>query len=592
MSKSSRNIELSEHPFRFYFRRYRKLTTTALVCVVFTNVLDSLIPLFIGDAIDLIAQQADIREVSVKALTIFLVAMGLASFRYFWRIMWGSFHNKVAHDLRQSIFNKLTFLGPSFYKSRPVGELMSLITNDVQAFRMGIGPGTLILFDGLFYLFLIPPLMYSISPSWTLKTLCLMPLIPFVMARLMKLIQSRFRQQQDRFSELSGLSQEMASGVRVIKSYAQEKNQTSIFNRLSRRYEISCNDTAQADALFHPIMGLGVTVGAVILVFIGAPEVISGEVTVGGFFAFYQYIQKMIWPVTALGTGSSMRSQATASFKRIKEVLNAPIDRPDSGDFEIIDFEELKVKDLSFTFPGEERAVLKNISFTLRSGETLGVVGKTGSGKTTLVDLLARTYPVPSGTIFYNGRSIEELKLRNLRNNITLIPQESFLFSASVRDNIQLDRTYLQRDIEAASQFASVHSEILAMTEGYASQLGERGINLSGGQKQRLSMARALIRRSPVVIFDDSLSAVDANTEKQILSELKESISSPEGLLKTTIIVSHRLSAVQWADRIIVLNDGEMEAIGSHQELLKSSPTYQNLYMLQNEGGGRESGVY
>lgn len=544
-----------------------------------------MIPLFIGDAIDLIADQADIESIALKVFIIFLLATGLGAFRYFWRIMWGSFHNKVAHDLRQSIFNKLTFLGPNFYKTRPVGELMSLIINDVQAFRMGIGPGTLIMFDGIFYLLIIPPLMYSISPSWTWKTMCLMPFIPFAMAKLMKVIQDRFRDQQDRFADVSAISQEMANGIRVIKSYAQERNQTGLFNRLSKRYEISCNDTAQADALFHPIMGFGVTVGAVILVFVGAPEVLSGEVTIGGFFAFYQYIQKMIWPVTALGTGASMRSQAEASFKRIREVLDAPIDRPDSGEYEVLDFEELQVNNLSFRFPGENRDVLKNISFTLKSGETLGIVGKTGAGKTTLVDLLTRTYPVPSGTIKYNGKSIEELKLRNLRENITAIPQESFLFSASVRDNIQLDRDYGQHEVDTATHFVSVHDEIMRMPEGFASQLGERGINLSGGQKQRLSMARALIRKSPVVIFDDSLSAVDANTEKQIVSELKKNISRKDGLLKTTIIVSHRLSAVQWADKILVLNDGEVEAMGTHSQLLETSSTYQNLYLLQNEGG-------
>ncbi|MCB0420890.1 MAG: ABC transporter ATP-binding protein [Bdellovibrionales bacterium] len=585
MSKTPKNIELTQHPFRYYFKKYRRLTVTALVSVILTNILDSLIPLYIGKAIDLIAERAELESVALQVLFIFLLAMGLAGFRFFWRILWGSFHNKVAHDLRQSIFNKLTFLGPNFYKTRPVGELMSLIINDVQAFRMGIGPGTLIMFDGLFYLVIIPPLMYSISPSWTWKTMCLMPFIPFAMAKLMKVIQDRFRVQQDRFADVSAISQEMANGIRVIKSYAQEKKQTRLFNRLSRRYEISCNETAHADALFHPIMGFGVTVGAVILVFIGAPEVISGEVTIGGFFAFYQYIQKMIWPVTALGTGASMRSQAEASFKRMKEILDAPIDRPDSGDFEVIDFNNLSVKNLSFKYPDEDRWILKDVSFELKSGQTLGIVGKTGAGKTTLVDLLTRTYPVPSGHILFNGKSIEQLKLRNLRDNITLVPQESFLFSANVRDNIQLDRIYSTEEIDVATHFVAVHDEILKMPEGYASQLGERGINLSGGQKQRLSMARALIRRSPVVIFDDSLSAVDANTEKQIISELKRNIQDPDGLLKTTIIVSHRLSAVQWADQIIVLNKGEVEATGTHAELLEKSATYQNLYLLQSEGG-------
>ena len=583
--KSPLNIdEILNRPFLYFFIRYKWLTATSLVAIIFTNILDVLIPLLLGQAIDLVANEKGMDLISKKVALIFIVALALTITRYFWRKLWGTFHNSVANDMRKVIFAHLTSLGPSFFQKRPVGELMSLLISDVMAFKIAVGPGTLVLFDGIIYLLIIPPMMVAISLDWTLKTLVLMPLIPFVVSKLTKIIHKKFADQQKKFSEVSGFAQELANGIRVIKSYAQEHLQIHLFNQVSKKYEHACNQTMKADALFAPTMMLGLSVGAIILIFIGAPAVVSGTATIGSFFAFYQYIQKMIWPVTALGHGASMRSRGRASFQRILEILETKVDTPDLGTYEMIDFENLEVRNLTFTYPGASAPSLQNISFRIQSGETIGVVGSTGAGKTTLVELLARLYPTDSETILYNGRTIEELRIENLRSHVSIVPQESFLFSSSVENNLKLNKQRSPADIETATKTACFHDEILKMDNGYNSQLGERGINLSGGQKQRLSIARGLIQKSSLVIFDDSLSAVDAKTQKRILYDLKKNIQSPNGLLKTTIIVSHRLSAVQWADKILVLNNGKVEGFAKHEELLKSSETYQNLYLLQKEG--------
>jgi ATP-binding cassette, subfamily B, multidrug efflux pump len=556
-----------------------------MVCLLFTNILDALPPLLVGLAIDKISSGAELQSIANTLGILILVTVFLSYFRYYWRIFWGRFHHSVAADLKNRIFDRYTDLGPSFYSSNSVGQLMSLINNDVNSFRMAIGPGVLILMDAIFILFIVPPLMFSISPDWTWKTLILIPLIPFIMSRLMSSIRDTYKQQQDRFGDMSGISQEIIAGIRVIKSYAQELNQTRLFNSHSKKYELACNDVARVDSLFGPVMEIGVTSGSVILLFIGAPEVMSGAITIGSFFAFYQYIQRMVWPMTALGMGINFIQKGRGSFDRIVELLEQRHNVPDTGDLSVDRFESLEVRNLSFTYPGEEAATLKNISFSLRRGETLGLMGPIGSGKTTLVELLCRQYPVPENAVLLNGVSIERYKKQDLMQLFAVVPQDAFLFSKKVSENIALGVVDWQlEDVQAITKVVNLEQEIVDIPDGYDAYLGERGINLSGGQKQRMTLARALIRRAEVVILDDSLSAVDAGTEKNILREIRGHIGDTGAAQeKTAIIISHRLASLRWADRILILNSGELEAQGSHQELMRSSPTYQNLFHLQAE---------
>lgn len=576
--------ELAQKPFRFYFKQHKRIFIVGIICLLFTNILDALPPYLIGMAIDQITHQAGMSEIGRTVVLILVVTVFLSLFRYLWRIFWGRFHHSVAEDLRNRIFTKLTQLGPSYYQKHPIGQLMSLITNDVNSFRMAVGPGVLIFLDALFLLMILPPLMLSLSPSWTWKTLILMPLIPILIFKIERLLNKRWRQQQDKFAEMSGAAQEIVSGIRVIKSYAQEKNQTRLFNIFSRNYEIACNQVAKTDAVFSPTLEMGVTIGGVILILVGTPEVLRGEVTVGAFFAFYQYIQRMIWPMTAVGVSLSFIQQGKASFERILNLLSSPIDIPDNGEIELKAFSTLEVRNLSFTYPGETQPSLKNISFSLKTGETLGIIGITGSGKSTLIDLLCRHYPVPPQTIFINDYPIENIRKSSLRQLFSVVPQDAFLFSRKISENIALGvHSWELKEVQQAAALVNLDKEIEDTPMAYEAYLGERGVNLSGGQKQRLTMARALVRNSPVVILDDSLSAVDARTESYILACLKGQLGTQANQQPiTAIIVSHRLASIRLAEKVLVLNAGEMEAFGSHSELHSNSPTYRQLDALQN----------
>ena len=579
---------LLRHPFLFYFRRDWRIFGVGLFALVFTNGFDVLIPYLIGTAIDQITNQAGWQNLGQTVAMLLGASAALALCRYLWRIFWGRFHHGVAEDLRNRIFHKFLDLGPSFYQKHPVGKLMSLITNDVNSFRMAIGPGMLILADALIIMVMVPPVMMSLSLSWTWKTLILMPIIPPLIARILKLIHESYRKQQNKFADMSGSAQEIVSGIRVIKSYAQEVNQTRLFNVFSRNYEMACNDVAKVDAFFTPVMEFGVASGSVILLLIGAPEVISGTVTIGAFVTFYQYIQRMIWPMTAIGISFTFVQRGQASFDRILELLKTDNDVPDNGQRTLQEFKSLEVKDLSFKYPGSEREILNKVSFQLKAGETLGIVGAIGSGKSTLVDLLCRLYPVPENTIFYNQTPVEDIRTTSLRNTISLVPQEAFLFSKRIQDNIALGCDEWSLDeVRQVSELVNIAGEIDEIPEQYNAYLGERGVNLSGGQKQRLTIARALMTDTPVVVFDDSLSAVDAKTEKNILQSLRQRLSRNDNRV-TVLIVSHRIASLKWADRILVLNDGQVESFGTHDELLESSATYQNLVELQGEARGLE----
>ncbi|MCC7405910.1 MAG: ABC transporter ATP-binding protein [Bdellovibrionales bacterium] len=575
--------KLLRHPFLYYFRKDWKLFAAGMVALFLTNSFDAIPPYLIGMAINQIADQAGWRSLGETILLMIAASACLAVCRYWWRIFWGRFHHGVAEDLRNRIFDKFLDLGPSYYQKKPVGELMSLMTNDVNSFRMAIGPGMLILADAIFILMIVPPLMISLSASWTWKTLILMPIIPPLIARVLKLILDNYRKQQNKFAEMSGAAQEIVSGVRIIKSYAQELNQTRLFNSFSRNFEFACNDVARVDAYFTPVMEFGVATGSVILLLIGAPEVMAGTVTVGAFFSFYQYIQRMIWPMTAIGIAFTHIQQGRASFSRILDLLKTSNDVPDEGAAQMNHFDSLEVRGLTFTYPQGEQPILKDLSFAIRAGETIGIVGPIGSGKSTLVDLLCRLYPVPSETIYYNDTPVEQIKKNSLRRLVSLVPQDAFLFSKKIQENIALSRKEWTMDqVKNMCELVNIDDEISDIPDTYDAYLGERGVNLSGGQKQRLTIARALMADSPIVIFDDSLSAVDASTEKNILASLRNRYLADRRKV-TVILVSHRIATLKWADRIMVLNDGRLEAFASHEELVNSNATYRQLVELQNE---------
>lgn len=551
-----------------------------------TNALDAASPLVLKYAIDAIVEGPQDHSLTSLVLLYFTILCSLGLSRYAWRIFFGRYHTLAAEDLRNRIFRHLTLMGPSFFKRNPIGELMSLMTNDIQSFRSGIGSAVLILVDGVTIILFVLPLMIFLSPSWTWQTLILLPLVPFLIWKVTGHIFKNYKFQQDKLSDLSGLTQEIASGIRVIKGFAQEKNQLKLYNLKSKNFELACNKVALVDSLFVPIMFFGVASGTVILLFISADELIAGTVSIGTFVAFQRYIVKMTWPMTALGLGLSQFQKGMASFSRIREILTQKSDIPDTGTIELENFENLKVQNLKFQFPDANSPILKNISFQIHKGQKIGIVGPVGSGKTTLLHLLNRLYPCEPGMIQINGHSLETIKQNSLHRICAFVPQEPFLFSDTVTENLNMGTDDSKKDDELIHWTDSVDlkEEILNLPDGFSSQLGERGINLSGGQKQRLTLARGLISQSPVIFLDDSLSAVDKKTEATIKKHLSDKQSQ-----KTQVIVTHRLSLIEDADLILVLKEGEIEALGTHQELLRTCETYIRISQIQNKPEDQES---
>jgi ATP-binding cassette subfamily B protein len=580
----SSNEALLKRPMSYFMKKHRWAFAAGIGALFMTNLLDVLTPLALKAGID--ALEIKNRAGLYESVVLYIALMaGVSLFRFSWRIAFGRFHHTVANELRVRIFTKLTTLGPSFFQRRPIGDLMSLMINDVNSFRMGIGPGVLLLLDAAFYTAFILPIMIHLSWSWTWKTLIFLPLLPFFMRKMEHVIHKRFRVEQDRLADVSANAQEIVSGVRVLKSFAEEDNHRSLFNVRSKAYEEACNGVAKADAVFHPVMDGAVAMGSVVLLWFCTPDVAKGTITLGTFVAFHEYIRRMIWPMTAIGLSVSMIEQGRASFTRIHDLLAEKTDIPD-GKIECDRFESLEVKDLTFRYHGAEHAALKDVNLRIEAGETLGIVGPVGSGKSTLLHLLCRMYAAPKATVFLNGLDIADLKRRSLSSLVSLVPQDAFLFSDSVEENIGygFDAFPGRAQVEAAARSTNIDAEIRALPENYAAMLGERGVNLSGGQKQRMTIARAWIREAQVLMLDDSLSAVDGRTEQAIVQELKE--ARAENPSQTVIVVSHRLASLAHADRIVVLNNGLIEAVGTHSKLLETSVTYRQLHDLQNESAG------
>ncbi len=571
--------ELLARPFWFYVKKHKLWVASGLICLFLTNLMETLIPWLVGKTLDKISTNVPLHEVGGIIGRIFIIILFLSAFRFLWRVLWAQFHHTVAQDLRNRVFDRMAQLGPTFFRPRKIGQLISLISNDVNSFRMGIGPGFLVLFDGIFLMCLILPFMIAISPAWTWKTLILMPFVPFTVNTILKYLHRGFHARQERFADLSGSAQEIVSGIRVIKSFAQEHSQTQQFNVHSTGFRRACDQVAWWDALFGPSLELPVALGSVLLLLLGTPDVIAGRVTLGQFFTFYQYIQRMIWPMSAIGVGLGNVQEGRAAFVRIREVLEFAPDVPDTGKVEVSELRSLEVRDLSFTYPGTQQKVLHGISFRLEHGQCLGIVGMTGAGKSTLIDLLIRQYPVPPGTILINDISVEQISLRSLRQLIGIVPQEAFLFSRKVSENLALglDQWDLD-DVRVAAGHVRLDQEIESWPENYEALVGERGVNLSGGQKQRMTLARALIRNAGLVILDDALSAVDTKTEGRILEHLQNQLRHT-----TSIIVSHRLASVKQADLILVLKDGRVESRGRHDELVQASAIYKALNDMQME---------
>ncbi len=534
-------------------------------------------PFLLKLAIDGITVSLSREVILTYALLIVAAAVLSGITRFGMRQLLNSISRSIETDLRNDLFRHLLRLSPEFYDRWRTGDLMSRATNDVLAVRQVAGPAIMYLVNTTAVSVFALALMLWISPTLTAIAMIPMVLIPVAVVWFGSRIHSRFERIQEQFSELNSFAQENLSGIRIVKAYAREDDQVRRFGIRSTEYMERNLDLARIWGAFFPALRFLGGLGAVIVLWLGGREVIAGHITLGEFVAFGFYLTLLMWPMIAVGWVTNLFQRGAASMGRINALLATEpaiddaaetIDSPIAGAIEF--------RNVWFRYPETERWVLEDVSFMIEPGETVAIVGATAGGKSTIVRLMARLYDVTRGEILIDGIDVRNRRLESLRSAIATVPQEPFLFSDTLRENLILDDTESDDRLARAIEVAQLRTTLDEIPSGLETLLGERGINLSGGQKQRATIARALHRDSPILILDDSLSAVDTVTEEAILEGLREFM---EG--RTSIIVSHRVSAVAGADKILVLDDGHIVETGKHAELLAAGGVYARLLERQ-----------
>nr|WP_236032688.1 ABC transporter ATP-binding protein [Algoriphagus pacificus] len=488
---------------------------------------------------------------------------------------------RIEYDMKNEIFEHYQNLPLSFYRKNSTGDLMARITEDVSRVRMYLGPAIMYGLNLLILFPLVITYMISVNPELTLYSLLPLPVLSLSIYFVNNLINERSEKIQRSLSGLSTFVQEAFSGIRVIKAFVREEDSARDFTDASEDYKIKSIRLTRVNALFFPIIMALVGISTIITVYVGGMQVISGEIGYGIIAEFILYVNMLTWPVTSLGWVTSIVQRAAASQTRINEFLDQKNDILSTENIETEIAGKIKVENLSFVYPDSGIKALDNVSFEIQSGQTLGIIGTTGSGKSTIANLLMRMYDPSSGTIKIDNRTIEKYNLSSLRKQIGYVPQDVFLFSDSIGNNIAFGLDYADKDkIIKAAQDADVYQNIIDFPNGFETMLGERGITLSGGQKQRVSIARAIAKEPKILILDDCLSAVDTKTENVILNALKKIMKN-----RTSVIISHRVSSAKLADQIIVLDDGKIIESGNHESLMAERGVYAELFEKQTQAG-------
>ena len=509
--------------------------------------------------------------------------------RFLWRICFFGTAIKVETDLRGKMFDKCKDLSQNYYHTNKVGNLMSLFTNDLETIHECFGSGVLSFLDALVLGVWSLIKMFQMNKILTLLSLIPMTLMLIIGTIVRKYMMKKWRTRQEAFSALSDYSQESYSGIAVIKAFVKEAKELLVFRWLNKKNENANVDHTRASTLLNIFVTLFVE--SVICVILGYGGYLVHEkiLNAGQFVEFIGYFNLIIWPIMAISQLIEMQSRGKASLERISKLLETEIEVKDADN--VKDIEQIKgeieFRNLTFRYMGAEYDALKNVSFKINQGENVGIIGKTGSGKTTIVDLILRTYNVENGTIFIDGNDINEIPIKTLRRYCAYVPQDNFLFSDTIENNIAFASDNEDVfSVEEASRLADIHSNIEEFSNKYKTILGERGVTVSGGQKQRISIARAIMKNAPILILDDSVSAVDTKTEKIILENLKNVRSN-----KTTILIAHRISTIEKMDKIIFIEDGEISSVGTHMELYNSNKAYRNMVELQRLEDEREGGL-
>ncbi len=518
-----------------------------------------------------------------------VIILAMVTGRFLWRICFFGSGIKVETDLRRRMFDHSKGLSQQYYQVNKVGNLMSLYTNDLETVQDCFGSGILMMCDALLLGVLAIYKMWNMDSMLTLFTLIPMGLLMAVGVVVGGYMEKKWDERQEAFSSLSDFSQENFSGIAVVKAFVKEFSELIAFKHLNKKNEDANVEFTKISTLLNVLVTLFVESVICIIVGYGGYLVHEDMFNAGELIEFISYFSSIVWPIMAVAELIGMQSRGKASLKRIGELLDAKQDVVDADD--VHDVDEIKgdieFKDLTFRYPGSEIDVLHNISFKINAGENVGIIGKTGSGKTTVVDLVLRTYNVPDGTLFIDGNDVNDIPIKTVRKYAAYVPQDNFLFSDTIHNNIALASDSDSRElVEAAARMSDVHDNIAEFPDGYETMLGERGVTVSGGQKQRISIARALMKDAPILILDDSVSAVDTKTEKVIIDNLKKNRAG-----KTTILIAHRISTIEKMDKIIFIDDGRIAAVGTHEDLTSSCEDYRNMVELQKleeEKGGED----
>ena len=563
-----------------YVGRYRGVFILGFLCIVATTAISLAGPWILKYAIDDLATGVTSAKLRLYAAAVLALAALGGIFRFFQRRIIIGASRDIEFDLRNDFFARLQLFEPAYFHRNRTGDLMSRATNDLNAVRMMIGPAVMYLSNTVLTFIAVIALMLSLNRRLTLLSLIPLPILSVAVYYFGAVIHRRFDKIQEQLSNISAVTQEALAGVRVVRAYGQEAFEIERFRDANEEYVRRNRKLIRVQGAFFPIMGLLMGVGALLVLWLGSQDVIEGRMTVGELVAFNSYLMMLAWPMIAFGWVTNLLQRGTASWKRMLEVLGAEPGITDARARSHIASREQIRGDVEFrdlTFAYGSASVLRHISATLLAGTTTAVVGATGSGKSTLLNLLPRLNDPPPGTVFVDGMDVRDLPLAVLRGAIGFVPQEPFLFSATIAENIAFGVSGAGRErIEHAAHVSRLDKDLADFPKGYDTVVGERGITLSGGQKQRTAIARAVMTDPKILVLDDALSAVDTYTEEEILSRLAGLMRS-----RTTIIVSHRVSTVRTADQILVLDDGAIVERGTHDQLVAHDGLYAELYKKQ-----------